>query len=104
MPVDTNEAVSAMEYARAHGDIWLDTITNVAAYWRGQSAFSAGTPVAKDNATTYSWTLPDHFPPDKYLRVSVDGGTVTQCGTELTWDDHGYYEISLDAGSVTVTP
>jgi DMSO/TMAO reductase YedYZ molybdopterin-dependent catalytic subunit len=22
----------------------------------------------------------------------------------LTWDDHGYYEVALDAGSVTLSP
>ena len=52
----------------------------------------------------YSWTLPAHFPPGQYLRVKVDGGTVKQLGTELSWDEHGYYEITLDAGSVTISP
>ena len=25
-------------------------------------------------------------------------------GTALGWDDHGYYEVALDAGSVTLSP
>ena len=33
------------------------------------------------NSTTWTWTLPANFPPGKYLRVTVDGGTVTQNGT-----------------------
>jgi hypothetical protein len=37
------------------------------------------------------------------VRVTVDGGTVKQCGSELTWDPHGYYEVALDAGSLTIT-
>ena len=53
---------------------------------------------------TYSWSLPAHFPPGQYLRVTVDGGTVKQCGTELPWNDHGYYEVALDAWSLTITP
>ena len=48
--------------------------------------------------------MPDHFPPGKYLRVTVAEGTLTQGGQTLTWDDHGYYEIALDAGSVTLGP
>lgn len=52
---------------------------------------------------TWTWTLPDHFPPGKYLRVTVPGGTLKQGGSELVWDGHGYYEIALDAGSVTLS-
>jgi hypothetical protein len=36
--------------------------------------------------------------------VTVPGGTVKQNGTALSWDPHGYYEIELDALSVTVSP
>ena len=61
-------------------------------------------PVTSGSDKVYSWTLPEHFPPGQYLRVTVTGGKVKQCGTELTWDDHGYYEIALDAGSVTISP
>jgi hypothetical protein len=53
---------------------------------------------------TWTWTLPGNFPPGKYLRVTVPGGTVKQKGVELAWDPHGYYEIALDALSVTVSP
>ena len=53
---------------------------------------------------TWKWTLPANFPPGRYLRVTVSGGTVKQNGVELPWDGHGYYEIALDAGQVTVSP
>jgi len=105
--VQISEAVAAIQYSKdqeAAGNIWADTVTAIGAYWRAQKAVSSATPVTSGNDITYSWTLPDHFPPGKYLRVTVDGGTLTQCGTELTWDDHGYYEIALDAGSVTISP
>jgi hypothetical protein len=77
---------------------------NVAAYWRVQKAFSQATTTMSGNDKTWTWTLPDHFPPGKYLRVTVPGGTVTQNGAALAWDSHGYYEIALDARSVTVSP
>jgi hypothetical protein len=36
--------------------------------------------------------------------VTVPGGTVTQSGAALPWDAHGYYEVALDAKSLTVGP
>jgi hypothetical protein len=55
-------------------------------------------------ANTWTWTLPDHFPPGKVLRVMVDGGTPSQSGTALVWDSHGYHQVALDAGSLTWKP
>ena len=52
----------------------------------------------------YTWRLPEDFPPGHYLRVKVDGGNLKQSGVALAWDPHGYYEIALDAGSVTLSP
>ena len=66
--------------------------------------FTAVTPTTSGTSKTWTWTLPAHFPPRKYLRVKVDGGTLTQGGNALTCNDHGYYEIALDAGSVTLSP
>jgi hypothetical protein len=34
----------------------------------------------------------------------VDGGTSSQNGAALEWDEHGYYEIALDAGSLSWAP
>jgi hypothetical protein len=53
---------------------------------------------------TWTWDLPDHFPPGKFLRVKVAGGTLKQGGAEIAWQGNGYYEIALDAGSVTLSP
>ena len=38
-----------------------------------------------------------------YVRVTTNGGTLKQGSTILPWDDHGYYEVSLDAGSLTLS-
>ena len=35
--------------------------------------------------------------------VTTDGGVVKQNGAAVPWDDHGYYEISFDAGEVTLS-
>ena len=79
-------------------------MVDVGAYWLGQRAFSRAMTSQTGNARTWSWTLPGQFPTGKYIRARVDGGTPSQNGQPLTWDPHGYYEIALDAGSVTLTP
>jgi hypothetical protein len=103
-PVDPAEVVAAMTYARDKGDVWVDALTTIAAYWRAQKAISSVTATHSGTDLVYSWTLPDHFPPGQYVRAKVNGGTVKQLGSELVWDNHGYYELALDAGSVTISP
>jgi len=103
-PVDLGVFQQAVTYAKSFGDIWIDRVVDVASYWRGQAAFSKATQTPSGNGTTFAWALPDHFPPGKFLRVSVDGGTLTQAGTPLAWNDHGYYEVALDEGAVTLSP
>jgi hypothetical protein len=76
----------------------------VGAYWRGQKLLSSATPTISGNTWTWTWSLPDHFPAARHLRVKVDGGTLSQGGKTLTWDPHGYYDIALDAGALTLSP
>jgi peptidoglycan/xylan/chitin deacetylase (PgdA/CDA1 family) len=94
-PVDVTNMATTMSNA-VKGGVWTETMTNVGAYWIGQKLIPATA------TTTATWTLPAHFPPNMCLRVTTTGGTVKQNGTEVPWNDHGYYEISLDAKSVTV--
>lgn len=103
-PVPFDEFVNSIRHTISLGNMWVGTVTNVASYWRGQKAFSQATTTTSGSNKTWTWTLPDHFPPGKYLRVTVPGGTLTQNGVALSWDSHGYYEIALDAHSVTVSP
>ena len=86
------------------GDVWIDSVVNIGAYWRGQKVLSSVTPTTSGSDRTWRWTLPANFPSGKYLRVRVGGGTLTQNGVPLTWDTHGYYEVALDAGSLTLSP
>jgi peptidoglycan/xylan/chitin deacetylase (PgdA/CDA1 family) len=103
-PVPLAGFLSSVNYAKSLGDVWIDTLVDVAAYWLGQRLLSAANPVTSNQVTTWSWTLPDHFPPGQFVRVVVDGGTLRQGATILTWDEHGYYEVALDAGSVSLSP
>jgi hypothetical protein len=75
----------------------------VGAYWRGGKVLSSVAPTKAGGSQTWTWTLPAHFPTGRFLRVKVDGGTLAQRGKPLTWDSHGYYQIALDAGSLTLT-
>jgi peptidoglycan/xylan/chitin deacetylase (PgdA/CDA1 family) len=103
-PVPVDQFIESVKYAKSTGDMWIDTITNVGAYWLGEKAFGAATTMTSGTDKTWTWKLPDQFPTGHYLRVTVDGGTLKQGGNTLNWDAHGYYEIALDAGSVTLSP
>jgi len=103
-PVDLPEFLAHVEYTKALGDGWIDTVVAVASYFLGQKAVADAEETTDGDTTTWTWTLPDHFPRDRCVRVVVDGGTLTQNGAALTWDDHGYYEVDLDAGSLTLSP
>ena len=103
-PVDIEQFVSHVEYAKSLGDVWIDSVVRVGAYWIAQRLFSGLSPATSGGETTWSWTLPEHFPPGMCLRITTGGGTLTQNGEPLPWDDHGYYHVALDAGSLTLAP
>ena len=102
-PIDVSVVTGSVSHAQSFGDVWIDSMVNVGAYWRAQKIVSAATPAAAGASQTWTWTLPPHFPSGQYLRVTVDGGTLSQGGTPVSWDGHGYYEIALDVGSLTLS-
>jgi len=112
--VDIGAITGSITHAKALGDVWIDAMANVGAYWRGQKVLASVTPTTTTATTgsgqtqtptqSWTWTLPAHFPPGRFLRVKVDGGTLSQRGQPLAWNGHGYYEIALDAGSLTLSP
>lgn len=103
-PVEITEIIESVEHAKAYNDVWIDTLANIGAYWVGQKMFNSLTPVKSGADLTWTWTLPEHFPKGKYLRVKVDGGRLKQGDKTLKWDKHGYYEVALDEGTLTLTP
>jgi len=98
-----NAVTGNMTYAKSLGTMWIDSVVNIGAYWRGQQLLQAATPTTSAGVTTWTWTLPPNFPSGRKLRVVVNGGTLTQNGTPLVWNARGYYEVSLDAQSLSWT-
>ena len=103
-PVAITDVTGGMSHGKSLADVWNDSVVDVAAYWRAQKLLSALTPATAGGNSTWTWTLPANFPPGKYLRVTVTGGTLTQGAITLVWDDHGFYEVALDAGTLTLSP
>jgi peptidoglycan/xylan/chitin deacetylase (PgdA/CDA1 family) len=104
LPVKIDDFVDSVKHTKSLGNVWIGTMVDVAAYWRGQAAVTKAVAAPAGTSTTYTWTLPVNFPPGKCLRVTAGGGTVSQGANVIPWNDHGFYEISLDAGTVTVSP
>jgi peptidoglycan/xylan/chitin deacetylase (PgdA/CDA1 family) len=102
--VALDQFVAAVNYAKSFDDVWIGTVLDVGAYWIAQSLLTDVTPATSGNTTTWQWTLPARFPPNQFVRVTVGGGTLSQAGAPLTWDEHGYYEVALDVGSLTLAP
>jgi peptidoglycan/xylan/chitin deacetylase (PgdA/CDA1 family) len=103
-PVAIADVTGGMTHGQSLPDLWNDSVVHVAAYWRAQKMFAALTPATAGGSSTWTWTLPAHFPPGQFLRVTLTGGTLTQGATTLAWDPHGFYEVSLDAGTLTLSP
>ena len=103
-PVDIVDVKAGMSYGKSLGDVWMDSVVHVASYWIGQKLLTAATATKAGTDMTWTWTWPGIYPPNSCVRVTVDGGTLKQNGTELNWNDHGYYEVTLDVGSLTLSP
>ncbi len=103
-PFPFDSLKQSVEHAKALGDVWVGTVADIGAYWWGQKLLNDATPTSSGDDQVWTWALPDHFPPGRYLRVTVDGGTLSQDGEALPWNAHGYYEVSLDAASLTLSP
>lgn len=103
-PVPFDQWKASVEHAKELGDVWIGTMEDIGAYWLGQKAFTNAMKTTAGADQTWTWDLPDNFPPGKFLRVKVAGGTLKQGGAEIAWHGNGYYEIALDAGSVTLSP
>lgn len=102
-PVKIDDVIASIDHAKSLGDVWIDTFVNVGAYWAGQKAVTNATVQQKGKNIHLTWTLPDHFPPGKFVRVTVTGGKLSQRGSTLKWNDAGYYEVALDPGSLTIS-
>lgn len=102
--INISEIIKNINYVKSLDNVWIDTISNIGAYWLGQRILDSTTPTTAGKDKVWRWTLPDNYPEGQYLRVKTDGGTLKQGGDVLEWDSHGYYEVSLDAGCLTLSP
>jgi len=102
-PVDVADVIASIDHAKSARDIWIDSFVNIGAYWAGQKAVTSANVTHAGANTLLAWKLPDHFPPGKYIRVTVSGGTISQSGNILPWNPAGYYEVALDPGSLTIS-
>lgn len=102
-PVNFDGWKSGVEYAKTK-NIWIATMVDVAAYIIGGKAVSSASPTAEGGGQKWTWTLQNNFPPGHYVRVTVDGGTLSQDGQALPWNEHGFYEVALDVGELTLAP
>jgi peptidoglycan/xylan/chitin deacetylase (PgdA/CDA1 family) len=102
-PVNVADVIASIDHAKGLGDLWIDSFVNVGAYWAGQKAVTNATSTQAGKSTVLTWKLPNHFPPGRYVRVIVTGGTLTQGGAALKWNDAGYYEVALDPGFLTIS-
>jgi len=103
-PVDIKELVANISYAKSKGDVWIDSMVNVGAYWIGQKVLKDAIETRTGYGTTLKWTLPSHFPSGKYVRVISTRGRLEQGGQVIPRSESGYYEIALDPGSLTISP
>ncbi|CCQ33084.1 chitin deacetylase protein [Halorhabdus tiamatea SARL4B] len=102
-PVDIGAITDSVEHAKSAGDVWIDTFATIGAYWRGQQILESADVTESDDETVWEWTVPEDFPAGRRVRVTVDGGTLSQNGEELEWNSHGYYEVALDEESLTLS-
>ena len=102
-PVNIADVTGAMNHAKLLGNVWVDTVANIGAYWRGQKILASTTPVVAARTTTWNWQLPAHFPAGKTLRVMIASGILSQNGVPLVKSTQGFYTVSLDARSLTLT-
>lgn len=100
-PISLSGFVEHVTEVRDSGEVWIDTMLAVGSYYVGQKLVSDAAPATNGTESTWSWSLPAHFPEGRCLRITSTG-TVLQDGALLPQDPLGYYEISLDEGAVTV--
>jgi hypothetical protein len=102
-PIPLSSLTDAVKTEKQKKDLWIDTMQAVGAYWRAGRAFAKATKTTSGGDTSWKWTVGKNMPPNTCLRVKPDGGVVKQNGVAVPWDDHGYYEISFNAGEVTLS-
>jgi len=101
--VKVSEVVASMNHAKSLGDVWIDSVVNIGAYWAGQKALANATSTRSGTDIIVRWKLPANFPKGRHVRVTVTGGTLKQEGQALPWNKGDYYDVALDPESLTIS-
>jgi len=102
--VEIASVTGSIEHAKSQGDVWVDSVSSVGAYWLGGRAVAAATASPVGSGMMWSWDLPAHYPGGRFVRVTIAGGELRQDGELLPWNGHGYYEVALDIGTLAWSP
>jgi peptidoglycan/xylan/chitin deacetylase (PgdA/CDA1 family) len=98
--VPSKSVTGSIMHARATGKLWIDTVERIGSYWLAQKLFALLDAKGDESLKTWTWILPEHFPKGSYIRVKANSGSLSQNGVDLPWNDHGFYEVALDAGNL----
>jgi peptidoglycan/xylan/chitin deacetylase (PgdA/CDA1 family) len=102
-PVDIAAVTGSLRRAKDRGDVWIDALYKIAAYWLGQRIVESARTEASGDGVCWTWKLPEHFPAGCYLRAAARDGSLMQDGKNLVRDASGFFEISLDSLSLTLS-
>ena len=100
------EFTASVNHAKSFGDVWIDSVRQRRRLLaRAEGVRRRSRPRLRGIRRRGPGRCPRTSRPARSCASRVDGGTLTQPGGRtLTWDDHGYYEVALDAGSLTLSP
>lgn len=92
-------------------DIWAGTFLEVGSYFRAQKVFEKSQVRSSAADETWTWKVPDLFPPDVTLKLRVDptqkidGKTfeIRQGSETIPKDANGFYPIDFNKGTLTVS-
>ncbi|HTC21790.1 MAG TPA: polysaccharide deacetylase family protein [bacterium] len=92
-------------------DMWVDTFVQIGSYLRAEKTFEKSVPQKSGSQETWTWDIPDHFPPGVILKLQVASGAATaganveirQGDQKLSPDAKGFYPVNFDLKKLTLT-
>jgi peptidoglycan/xylan/chitin deacetylase (PgdA/CDA1 family) len=84
--------------------LWTAPFGEVAAYWRAEKILEKAEPQKEGAKTFVRWEKPANFPKGVKVKLNIQGDKlqVSQSGKDLKPADKDIYDISFDAGELTL--
>ena len=104
-PIKKKTYLDFLDYlVKKRKDLWIAPFVEVGAYWKAQKVLEAAEPVRVGTTTVVKWDKIPRFPAGVKLKLDIEGEglKVAQGGQALKADPPGVYEISFDAGELTL--